>query len=135
MLFNFEELFATFYMEIKVYRNPVGYRDYSNGGQWIESLPADGIKPKRISGIVVPLSNEDLQFDQSGTYTQEDRKVYLRIPDILDKGDEVEFKGKRYRVMRKRDYQEVYADFNMYICQRSDIARQRGVTSEAETNS
>lgn len=52
---------------------PGGAIDAENGGQWRPAL-----HPSHLSfqGIVMPLSNEDLEYLPEGTYTRESCKLY-----------------------------------------------------------
>ena len=52
---------------------PGGSRDAENGGQWKPTLNPVTVMFK---GIVLPLSNEDLQYLPEGTYTQNSQKLY-----------------------------------------------------------
>lgn len=52
---------------------PGGSRDSENGGQWRPSLnPA----VSTFKGIVMPMSNEDLEYLPEGTYTKQTQKLY-----------------------------------------------------------
>jgi len=52
---------------------PGGTHDSVNGGQW---KPALNPKTAKFKGIVVPLSNRDLEYLPEGTYTKESQKLY-----------------------------------------------------------
>lgn len=49
-----------------------GKYDKSNGGQWVPGTTEE----IRFKGVLMPLSNEDLQYADSGTYTKNAQKVY-----------------------------------------------------------
>lgn len=117
-LFDFSGLFATYSIPFTRVPQSGGYRDYTKGGQWVEGAPA---VPIEMTGIVVPLSNEDFRFDNGGTYVRSDQKIYVRTPQTLLKNDSVIVQGIKYRVMDKKEYQPEYADFNIYIIRRTDI--------------
>lgn len=70
-----------------------------------------------FDGADFPLSSEDLQFDEAGTYTSEDRKLYTT--ELLAKGQEVKVKGKLYTVHRERDYADIAAGLRIYIIRRA----------------
>lgn len=53
--------------------NPGGGHDSSNGGQWKPKLNPE---VKKFKGIVMPMSNEDLQYLPEGTYTKYTQKLY-----------------------------------------------------------
>lgn len=110
-IFYFDEVFSAFGVSFEAIKKTEGYRDYSNGGQWI---PGADLPPEPMEGIVVPLSRDDLRFDTQGRYTEKDRKVYLQKPQVLNKNDTVRFEGEDYRVFHVKNH-EVYADFSVYI--------------------
>lgn len=117
-LFDFSGLFATYSVPFTRVTHSGGYRDYTKGGQWVEGAPA---VPVEMTGIVLPLSNEDLRFDDGGTYQRGDQKIYVRNPQTLSRNDFVIVRGIKYRVMDKKEYHPAYADFNIYIIRRADI--------------
>lgn len=117
-LFDFSSLFASYSVSFTWIPKSQGRRDYSKGGQWVEGAPEG---PVELTGIAVPLSNEDLRFDTAGTYLREDLKLYVRFPRVLNKSDSVVIRGAKYRVMLRKEYQPEYADFNIYIIRRTDI--------------
>lgn len=119
-LFDFSSLFATYSISFTRIPKVEGYRDYTKGGQWVKSAPAT---PIEMTGIVVPLTNEDLRFDTAGTYTRQDQKVYVRKPSFLLKNDEVIVEGVKYRVVEKKEYPSEYTDFNVYVIRRTDIEK------------
>jgi hypothetical protein len=55
-----------------------------------------------IIGVVLPLTNDDLKFDEGGNYTTHDRKVYVYEP--LPIGMEIEVDSNIYKIVQKRDY-------------------------------
>ncbi|WP_406945758.1 hypothetical protein ACJA3J_05780 [Halobacillus sp. SY10] len=110
-IFYFDEVFAAFGVSFDAIKKSEGYRDYSNGGQWV---PGADLPPETMEGIIVPLSNDDLRFDTQGRYTEKDRKIYLQHPQRLEKNDRVHFGGQDYRVFDVKNH-EVYADFSVYI--------------------
>lgn len=117
-LFDFSSLFATYSVPFTRVPQSGGYRDYTKGGQWVDGAPAD---PEEMTGIVVPLSNQDLRFDAGGTYMRGDQKIYVNHAHTLNKNDYVIIRGEKYRVMDKMPYQPEYVDFNIYIIRRTDI--------------
>ncbi len=119
-IFNFGPLFKKF--EVSFARIPSrevgGFYDYDNGGQWV---PGPEQPVEDMTGIVLPLSNDDLRMDGNGTYKREDLKVYVREPLALAVDDRLLVRGKVYRVLDERLYQPEYADFNGYTIRRTDI--------------
>jgi len=52
---------------------PGGSHDIDNGGQWKPTLTPTTTK---LKGVVMPLSNKDLEYLPEGTYTKDSRKLY-----------------------------------------------------------
>ena len=117
MPFDFSSIFAEFNRPFQYLPKTESYRDYENGGQLVEGMPVD---PVDMVGIVMPLGNDDLKFDTAGTYTTEDRKLYLQEPATLDEKAVVEMDGLRYRVIGDKPY-GYYGGFNVYFLKRTDI--------------
>jgi hypothetical protein len=83
-----------------VYRidKAAGYRDYDNGGKWV-----DGAEVKiSFQGSIYPLSEDDIKYDQGGTYKETDRKLYTNTKCGI--GQEIEFDNARYTVQREQDH-------------------------------
>ncbi|QAS52809.1 hypothetical protein [Halobacillus litoralis] len=110
-IFYFDEVFASFQVPFEAIKKSEGYRDHSNGGQWV---PGADLPPETLEGIIVPLSNDDMRFDTQGRYTEKDRKLYLQHPQRLKKNDHIYFEGQDYRVFDVKNH-GVYADFSVYI--------------------
>ncbi|WP_333638208.1 hypothetical protein [Tissierella praeacuta] len=92
-----------------------GYRDPNQGGIWVPGKIEEILIE---NGAVVPLSNEDLKFDEGGTYGVEDRKLYC-YQDI-DKGIKVKHKEKIYTVLEKKDYTDFDEELRIYYIKRGD---------------
>ncbi len=58
---------------------PGGSRDVANGGQW---KPVLNPTATTFKGIVMPMSNEDLQYLPEGTYTKQTQKLYTNGAQI-----------------------------------------------------
>lgn len=113
-LFDFSDLFAEWETTFQRLQKGGGHYDYTEGGgKWV---PGYG-DPVDMQGIVVPLSYADLQFAPGGTYTQDDRVVFVQKPASLDIDDRIRYDGNEYRVLERADYTE-YADFNAYLAKR-----------------
>lgn len=123
-LYEFQEIFAEHNIAFTYKKYVPGYRDYSKGGQYVE---ADHGPEQEASGILLPLSNDDLRYDTSGTYSREDMKVFVRFPLTLDKKDIVTVRGKEWEVQGSREYQPEYADFNIYYIRRTDANKEGGM--------
>lgn len=104
-MFNFKRLIKK-YSKYPVYlfREGEGYHDPYQGGKWVPGK-AEEIE---IEGAVVPLSNNDLRFDEGGTYTVEDRKLYCYTK--IDKGEQVKHKDTLYTVLEGKAYDDFDTD-------------------------
>lgn len=58
---------------------PGGSRNSENGGQWTPQLKPTETKFK---GVVMPMSNEDLQYLPEGTHTKNTQKLYTNGPRL-----------------------------------------------------
>jgi len=113
-MFNFKRLTNKYSKEpVYLLRVTEGYYDWEQGGIWIPS----GEEEIEIKGAVVPLSNEDLQFDEGGTYTTEDRKLYCY--EEIDKGEKIKHKEKIYTVIEKKDYSDFAKGLSIYFLKRA----------------
>lgn len=102
--------FADFVDEFQV---PFVYFDHQEGywnheGDYIEEKD----EPIPMTGIVLPLTENDLKYAEAGTYSQKEKKVYTTVP--LQEGREVEYKGDKYTIQSFKDYSE-YADVFIYL--------------------
>jgi hypothetical protein len=96
----------------------VGHYDYDNGGVWVAGY---GL-PEEMSGVVVALSlknRNELQFEPGGVYTKDDRKIFLKAPLALERGDRVIHKTLEYLVTERIPYTE-HAGFDVFIIKRVD---------------
>ena len=113
-MFDFKRLIKKYSKEpAYILRETAGYYDWEQGGMWVPG----GEKEIEIEGAVVPLSNEDLQFDEGGTYTIEDRKLYCY--EEIDKGEKIKHKGKIYTVMEKKDYSDFTEGLRIYFLKKA----------------
>lgn len=65
---------------------------------------------------MVPLTNEDLNYDENGTYSVEDRKIYTY--ENIEKGVVVQYNNIKYTVQEKKDYSEFDTGLNLYWARR-----------------
>ena len=86
-----------------------GHRDPYNGGEWV---PGEITEAEIDGAAVVPLSNEDLRFDEGGTYNAEDRKLYCHEDVAL--GTKIKHRDSVYTALERRDYSE-HAKGGLYI--------------------
>lgn len=121
MLFEFSSLFAEYNQPFQHLPHTESVRNYENGGQMDPGVP---LGPVDMKGIILPPSDDDLKFDAGGTYTKQDRKLYLQEPAVLDENDRVLIGGLIYRVTGDRPY-GYYAGFNTYFLKRTNIGDER----------
>ncbi|MGE7112732.1 hypothetical protein [Lysinibacillus sp. NPDC047702] len=81
-----------------------GYVD----GEWVDGQEA----PEGMTGIILPLSNDDIKYVENGTYTVKERKL-LTVEQIPE-GTKVEYNGSKYTVQAFKDY-SAYTDVNIYL--------------------
>ncbi|AFC32139.1 hypothetical protein PM3016_5439 [Paenibacillus mucilaginosus 3016] len=111
--FDFAEVFGEWGKKFHRFPKGGGYYDYANGGKWVPGYGA----PVEMEGIIVPMSFEELQLETGGTYTRDDRKIYVRLPAELAIDDRIMHKGLEYRVLEAKPYDE-YSDHRIYIAKR-----------------
>ncbi|MEV9639477.1 hypothetical protein ABZ756_02115 [Mammaliicoccus sciuri] len=102
--------FADFVDEFQV---PFYFLDREDGywndeGDYVE--PAETLV--ELSGIVLPLSDNDLRYSESGTYSDKDKKIYTVVPLDIDR--KIIYKGDEYTIQSFKDYRE-YSDVFIYL--------------------
>jgi len=108
---NFDTVFAKFKTEFTAIEFGEGHYDYEQGGIWV---PGDEIEHE-VTGIITPLTNDDVRFEEGGTYTRQDIKIHYQ--GELGIGWEVEYRDRRYKILEEKLYDE-HADFNEYYARR-----------------
>ncbi|MFL1997352.1 hypothetical protein VYF65_003116 [Lysinibacillus irui] len=81
-----------------------GYVD----GEWAEGKET----PTELTGIILPLSNDDLKYAENGTYTVKEKK--LLTVDHIPEGTKVEYNNQKYTVQAFKDF-SAYTDVNIYL--------------------
>lgn len=81
-----------------------GYVD----GEWVKG----GETPTKLTGIILPLSNDDSKYAENGTYTVKEKK--LLTVDQIPEGTKVEYNSQKYTVQAFKDF-SVYTDVNIYL--------------------
>lgn len=114
-LFNFKELVKKYskYPPKAIIQN--GYYDYENGGEYVE----ESIQKQEFEGAVVPLSSQELKYEENGRYKSEDRKLYCYLN--FEVGSKIEFKNHIFTIDKKKDYSDFDEDLNIYYLVRSDV--------------
>jgi hypothetical protein len=73
---------------------------------------SDGETEREMVGIILPLSNDELQREANGTYTRHDRKIYTTEPLAI--GQSIKYKEQRYLIDSNKPYDD-YADVYIYF--------------------
>lgn len=81
---------------------------YNDSGTWVKG----GTLPTDRTGIILPLSNNDMRNEPNGMYTSLDRKIY--VTDQLTIGQRIEYKGQFFTVNASKPYED-YADVYIYF--------------------
>lgn len=104
--FEFADFVDEFQVPFTYFGHTEGYWD--NNGDYIE--PKD--EPIPMTGIVLPLTENDLKYAEAGTYSQKEKKLYTVLP--LEEGRLIDYKGDAYTIQAFKDYSE-YADVYIYL--------------------
>jgi hypothetical protein len=109
-MYNFKRLVAK-YSKKPVYKQVKtdGYFDYANGGEWVEGA----LTEVELVGAIVPLTGKDLIYEENGTYSQDDRKLYCY--ELLETGTTIKHNNKIYTVSKQRDYADFDENLRIYI--------------------
>lgn len=97
-----------------------GHYNVDDGGKYVEgSILSIRLDPAAI----VPLNKDDLKFDEGGSYSDDNRKLYCYLR--LDKGTEItnvmlDESIRRYKVLAEKDYSDYDKDLHIYILERVD---------------
>lgn len=92
-----------------------GYFDYENGGVYVEG----SITLEEFNGAVVPLSPDDLKFEDAGKYNKQDRKLYCY--EDFEVGAKVKHKGDVFTIDQRKDYADFADGLRIYYMVRSDV--------------
>lgn len=77
-------------------------------GKWVQGNSVE----VQMSGIILPLSNDDLKYIESGVYTVKEKKLYVVEPIKID--TKVEYKGDTYTIQSFKDLTD-YTDVCIYL--------------------
>ncbi len=97
-----------------------GHYDVDDGGKYVEgSILSIKLDPAAI----VPLNKDDLKFDEGGSYSDDNRKLYCYLR--LVKGTEItnamnDKSIRRYKILAEKDYSDYDKDLHIYILERVD---------------
>ncbi|WP_026702859.1 hypothetical protein [Salibacterium aidingense] len=68
-----------------------------------------------VQGIILPLNDDEMKYGEAGTYTVQDRKVYVSFP--MKVGQQIKYKDNRYTIRAEKDYGDL-ADVYIYFAKR-----------------
>ena len=108
---DFSEVFEEFKTTFTAIEFGEGHYDYEQGGVWVPG----GETEHELIGIITPLTNDDIRFEEGGTYTRQDIKIHYQ--GILGIGWEIEYRGRRYKILEEKLYDE-HTGFNEYYARR-----------------
>lgn len=118
---NFKQLIRRYQTgEVQVVEKIDGYHDMDNGGEWVEG---DSSTHNLTLFAIVPLSDEDLKFNEGGSYDDQSRKLYCY--KSLTKGTKVintmvDGTISEYKIMQSRNYSDHDKDLQIYYMRRVD---------------
>lgn len=112
-MYNFHKL-INIYKSNSLYLISKGEGYYDSMNNWIdgeeEYIP--------MFGVVTNLATDDLQYDEGGTYNQDDRKLYCY--EELGKGTQIQHQNKVYTILHDMDYTEHDKGLHIYYMKRGD---------------
>jgi hypothetical protein len=75
-----------------------------------------------FKGRILPITNTDLQYDQSGTYTTDNMKLYTY--ENFDAGQQIiDENGVRFKIDKSIEYSSL-VNFNRYILEKMGVSSQ-----------
>ena len=106
--FEFADFVEEFKVSFIVFDEIInGY--YNDEGKWINP---GAETPRTMEGIILPLTNDELQHENNGVYTTKDRKIYVTSP--LKIGQRIDYKNQLYTIDSEKDYSD-YVDVYIYF--------------------
>ena len=115
MAFNFSHLVTKWATPPIVWLEETpGYFDYTQGGVWVPGT----VTETQIQGVILPLSDQELQFGGGGTYSTQDKKMYAYFNFKV--GDKVKHRDDVYMVHGKKDYSDFDSNLHVYILKRGE---------------
>lgn len=113
-MFDFSRLIDKYAAPFTVIDDVEGYYDQDNGGVWVSEVARE----IPVIGAVLPLTSEELKYDQNGTYTTADKKIFIYLK--LKRGQRVIFDGKEYTVQEEKNYSP-QAGVYIYYARRAGV--------------
>lgn len=90
-----------------------GYWDTETGQYVPPSEPSE----QDFKGIWLTLNDDELRYDEGGTFTFEDRKLIAHESIKLKKGENIKRGDESYKIDRSKPY-DTYSNFAVYYCKR-----------------
>lgn len=107
MIFDFDDMLDDYAVDYTLTYSPGRWEDR----EWVEGSDEN----EQRNDPIIPLTNDDLQADEGGRYTREDRKLFSRV--MVPIGSKIKYQGLEYEVQPGKDYGE-YAGVYIYILKR-----------------
>ena len=85
--------------------------DYGENGKYVKGSEVR----TDFKGVLLPLTEKDLKYVESGTYTTSDYKLYCEVD--FETNEQIEYLSKVWTIQEPRDYLEM-GSFRRYIVRR-----------------
>ncbi len=108
---NFRHTLKRYSQDVTLINKTGGAYD-EDTGHWEPGTEADIV----IRAPVLPMNSDELRQGEGGTYTADDRKIYLH--QQLNRGQEVEIDNLRYLVDAEKDYDYHASGLRIYYLAR-----------------
>lgn len=114
--YDFKDLIEAYSKStVEVLTKTDSYQDWENGGVWVDGKEEWSALDL---GAVVPLSTDDWQRDEGGTFNQNTRKLYCY--EKIEKGSKVKSHDLIYSILRSEDYSDYDIGLYMYYIGRGE---------------
>ena len=102
--------------ELFAYQNTTG-GSYNNSGKWASGTPVIIIS----RGVILPLTEKDLQYDINGTYTESHYKLYTT--EELENSQIITHNLLNYEI-QEQDDRLSFANYRKYIIRRVEVVNE-----------
>ncbi|MGY4689343.1 hypothetical protein [Salibacterium sp. K-3] len=114
MFFMYEEMVdLDNEIEFTLHEEVKGHYD-TEIGKWVDG----SVTSVQVRGVIIPLSNRELQYYEAGTYNSEDMKVYSKKD--MTNGNKIEYNGDTYELQQKK-FNRSFADFATYVAKKQVV--------------
>lgn len=104
--FEFADFVEEFKVPFEAYVTTEGH--WEDNGDWVPG----GESKVPMVGIILPLTQDDLRYEENGTFSVKDKKIYTT--EELAIGQKLEYKDDVYTIQNFKDYSD-YADVYIYF--------------------